>query len=114
MLMTFHHVQDKGVVSAARLLIALWLASGQRADPVVLGGEYEACLRFATYGFDETDDQTRRAFRDLVVHQLKYDRWRLPKGWIQSTADAIEGDPDSPVITADARAFIRELRQIRD
>ncbi|MFC0430495.1 NACHT domain-containing NTPase [Kutzneria buriramensis] len=113
LLMTFHDIPGKGLVSAARLLIELWLASGQRADPAALGDEYKACLRFAADGFAPPDEQTLRAFRDLVVHQLKYDRYRLPKGWIQETADTIEQAGEYE-LSQDAREFIEELRQIRD
>ena len=111
MLMAFHAVPGKGLVSAARALIGLWLASGQREDPAELRGEYLTCLWIAAYGFGPDDEQTRRAFRDIVLHQLRYDLSRLKPEWIPTAVNQLEST-SVPWYTA-ALEFLAELRQLR-
>ncbi|MEV6608437.1 ATP-binding protein [Kutzneria sp. NPDC051319] len=111
LLMAFHAVPGKGLISAARALTTLWLASGQRVDPMELSDEYRACLWIATYGFGPDDEQTRRAFRDIVLHQLRYDLPRLGSGWIPTAVDELESSGVSWYTAA--LEFLAELRQLR-
>lgn len=112
MLTSFHDMRGEGMVSAARALISLWLASGQDLNADVLAAQYEICLRIAANGFAPDDDRTRRAYRSLVLHRLKYDAWQQPRGWIRKTADAIEAE--TPYENQDALDFLTELRQNYD
>ncbi|EWM19604.1 NACHT domain-containing NTPase [Kutzneria sp. 744] len=90
MLLTFHDTGGHGMVSAGRALIELWLASGYHNEVTLLTNAYGICIRIAMNGFGPDDHHTRNAFRNLVLHQLANDKWRLPAGWLRETVKALQ------------------------
>ncbi|WP_273941607.1 hypothetical protein [Kutzneria chonburiensis] len=108
MLTSFHDMRGQGMVSAARALISLWLASTLGTDSARLAEEYETCLRIATRGFAPEDKENRGTFRELVLRQLNADFGELPEGWLRAALDVIESEP-----MADDKDGKRYLDQVR-
>ncbi|MGH3772201.1 MAG: NACHT domain-containing protein [Pseudonocardiaceae bacterium] len=77
-------------VSAANVLITLWLTASQEKSPDELAVAYDACLRIATNGFAPFDVDTRARFRDHFLRQLSADYHRLPSDWLQDTIEKIK------------------------
>jgi hypothetical protein len=108
MLTTFHRAGGRGMVSAARALISLWLTSTLGLDPSALAEEFAICLRIATNGFHPEDDPTRNVFRSLVLRQLNADFGELSEEWLRATLDAVDGETAS-----DNKEGKRYLDQVR-
>jgi hypothetical protein len=111
-LTTFHDMQGRGMVSAARALITLWLASTRGFEPSKLAEEYETCLRIATNGFAPTDEVTRNIFRGMVLRQLHADSRSLPDGWLDSALTAIERERMAD--DKDGKQYLDQIRKSFD